>query len=296
LKKPVEIYEARKEILVAGTTGFRNAIAAGTGARVRQRRGIAAIRRRANRRAASNRATTPEISGPNESTGDASVVEESFRIKIMNRFRNQFLAALTPGVRILLILLTAVALAMFIGRLTRAFDLDGWLGLTAQQFWHGQIWRLVTYALLPAGILNFIMNAFALIVLGGWLERVRSRGELWIICVVSTAGAGLAAVLLPFAQLNGAGPMMFGLLAAWCFHCGHEKVSVFPFGEITVRQLALAAAVSLLFTAFSAGWQMATVMAVGGLSGWLYVWLWHKWLMSRAASVATSERISRLEL
>jgi hypothetical protein len=24
--------------------------------------------------------------------------------------------------------------------------------------------------------------------------------------------------------------------------------------------------------------------------------LWHKWLMSRAASVATSERISRLEL
>ena len=215
----------------------------------------------------------------------------------MNRFWNQFLATLTPGVRILLAVLTATALAAFIGRATVDFNLDEWLALTAQQFWHGQIWRLVTYALLPAGILNFIMNAFALIILGGWLERVRSRGELWIICAVSASGAGLAAVLLPFAQLTGAGPMMFGLLAAWCFHCGHEKVSVFPFGEMTVRQLALAAAAaSLLFTAISAGWQMATVMAAGGLSGWLYAWLWQKWLMSRASRVVPSERISRLEL
>ena len=215
----------------------------------------------------------------------------------MSRFWNQFLAALTPGVRILLAVLTATALGAFIGQATGIFNLDGWLALTAQHFWHGQIWRLVTYALLPAGILNFILNAFALIMLGGWLERVRSRGELWIICVVSATGAGLAAVLLPFAPLSGAGPMMFGLLAAWYFHCGHEKVSVFPFGEMTVRQLALvAAAVSLLFTAFSAGWQTAAVMSAGGLSGWIYVWFWHKWLMSRASRVVPSERISRLEL
>jgi membrane associated rhomboid family serine protease len=215
----------------------------------------------------------------------------------MSRFWNKFLTALTPGVRILLAMLTATALATFIGQATGAFNLDGWLALTAQHFWHGQIWRLVTYALLPTGILNFILNALALILLGGWLERVRSRGELWIICVVSAAGAGFAAVLLPFAPLSGAGPMMFGLFAAWYFHCGHEKVSVFPFGEMTVRQLALvAAAVSLLFTAFSAGWQTATVMALGGLSGWLYVWGWHKWLMSRTSRVVPSERISRLEL
>jgi membrane associated rhomboid family serine protease len=173
----------------------------------------------------------------------------------MSRFWNQFLAALTPGVRILLAVLTATALAAFIAQATGAFNLDG------------------------------------------WLERVRSRAELWIICSVSAAGAGLAAVLLPFAPLSGAGPMMFGLLAAWYFHCGHEKVSVFPFGEMTVRQVALvAAAVSLLFTAFSAGWQTATAMAADGLSGWLYVWGWHKWLMSRASRVVPSERISRLEL
>lgn len=214
----------------------------------------------------------------------------------MNRFWNQFLAALTPGVRVLLGVLTAVALATFIGKATRVLDLNGWLALGAQLFWHGQIWRLLTYALLPAGVLNFIFNAFALIVLGGWLERVRSKGGLWIICIVSAVGAGLAALLL-LVPLSGAGPMIFGLLAAWGFHCGHERISMFPFGEMTVRQLAWAAAtVSLLFTAFTAGWQMAAVMAAGGLSGWFYVWAWHKWLMSRASRIVPSERISRLEL
>jgi membrane associated rhomboid family serine protease len=91
--------------------------------------------------------------------------------------------------------------------------------------------------------------------------------------------------------------MIFGLLAAWCFLCGHERISVVPFGQMIAWHLAaVAGAVSLLFAAFSAGWRMAAVMAAGGLSGWLYVLLWHKWLMSRASRVVPSERISRLEL
>ena len=218
----------------------------------------------------------------------------------MKRLWQQFLDSLTPGVRVLLGVLTVAGLATFLGQWTRTFDLNGWLALTAQPFWHGQIWRLMAYALLPVGILNFIFNAFALIMLGGWLERARSRSELWIICAVSVAGAGLAEVLLPFSSaipLAGAGPMMFGLLAAWSFLCGHERVSMIPFGEMIVWYLAaVAGAASILLTIFSAGWRMAAVVAAGGLSGWLYVWLWHKWLMSRASRVVPSERISRLEL
>jgi len=218
----------------------------------------------------------------------------------MNRFWKQFLTSLTPGVRVLLAVLTVAALATLIGQLTHAFDLNGWLALSAQPFWHGQIWRLVTYAVLPAGLLNFIFNAFALVMLGGWLERVRSRSELWIICVVSAVGAGLAEVLLPFASSipqTSAGPMIFGLLAAWCFHCGHEKIFMIPFGEMLVWHLALVAgAASILFTLFSVGWRIAAVMAAGGLSGWLYVWLWGKWLMNRPGRNVHSERISRLEL
>jgi hypothetical protein len=47
---------------------------------------------------------------------------------------------------------------------------------------------------------------------------------------------------------------------------------------------------------FTAGLVTAIIMSAGGLTGWLYLWLKHKWLMSRASRVAHSERMSRLEL
>jgi len=41
---------------------------------------------------------------------------------------------------------------------------------------------------------------------------------------------------------------------------------------------------------------MVLVMASGGLTGWLYLWLCYKWLMARAGRTFQSERINRLEL
>jgi membrane associated rhomboid family serine protease len=117
---------------------------------------------------------------------------------------------------------------------------------------------------------------------------------------VAAAGAGLAKVLLQFSNplpLVGATPMMFGLLIGWGFLCGHESISMLPFGEMTVWKLVLfAGAVSFLIMVFTAGLVTAIIMVAGGLTGWLYLWLKHKWLMSRSGRVVPSERISRLEL
>jgi membrane associated rhomboid family serine protease len=218
----------------------------------------------------------------------------------MKNFWPRLLASLTPGTRMLLGLLAAFYLAAVIGKAAHFFDLYGWLALSGPTFWHGQIWRLVSYALLPAGILDFIMNGIALVLLGGLLERHWSRGEFWIYCAVAAAGAGLAKVLLQFSSpqpLVGAAPMIFGLLIAWGFLCGRENISLVPFGEMTVWKLVLVAgAVSFLIMFLTAGATTAVIMSAGGLGGWLYLWVKHKWLMSRAASVAHSERINRLEL
>jgi membrane associated rhomboid family serine protease len=184
--------------------------------------------------------------------------------------------------------------------MTHAFDLYGWLPLNGPKLWSGQIWRLVTYALLPAGILDFLMNGIALVMLGGLLERHWSRGQFWLYCLVAAAGAGLAKILLHHFSpmpLVGAAPMMFGLLIGWGFLCGRENITIMPFGEMTVWKLVLvASAVSFLIMFFTAGLVTAIIMSAGGLAGWLYLWLKHKWLMSRASRVAHSERISRLEL
>jgi hypothetical protein len=47
---------------------------------------------------------------------------------------------------------------------------------------------------------------------------------------------------------------------------------------------------------FTAGLVPALILLAGGLTGYLYLWLKHQWLMNRTGSVVHSERISRLEL
>lgn len=218
----------------------------------------------------------------------------------MKQAWQRFLAMLTPGVRILLCLLWAIYLAAVIGRVARIYDLYGWLALSGPAFWSGQVWRVATFVLLPVGVLNFLMNSLALVMLGGLLERHWSRGEFWRYCLVTTLGAGVTFVCLQFSSpvpFVGAAPMVFGLLVAWGFVCGHEVINLLVVGEITVWKLVLGAAViSLLVMALTGGLVMALVMAAGGLTGFVYLWLKHKWLMSRPSSIAQSERINRLEL
>ena len=217
----------------------------------------------------------------------------------MKTFWQRFTAALTPGVRMLLVLLAAAYLLALLGKFTRTVDLYRWLAVDAPDFWHGQIWRVLTYALLPVGVLDFLTNGFALVILGSMLERHWTRGELWLFCGVAAAGAGLASVFLGVGTppLAGASPMVFGLLVAWAFVSGHEVVLVPLFGQVTVwRMVLILAAMDLLIMAFSAGVTMALITSSGGLTGWLYLWVCHKWLMARASRTFQSERINRLEL
>ncbi len=205
-----------------------------------------------------------------------------------------------PGTRTLLVLLAVVYGAAVVGSLTHSFSLADWLTLSGPKFWSGQIWRLASYTLLSAGILDFIMNSIALVCLGGMLERHWSRVEFWLYCLVAAAGAGLVKVLMQWSSpqpLIGLAPVIFGLLIAWGFLCGRQNVAMVLFGEITVWKLVLtAAAIGLLIMFLTAGLITAMIMAAAGLSGWLYLWLKHKWLMLRPGSVVQSNRISRLEL
>ncbi|MDE3068915.1 MAG: rhomboid family intramembrane serine protease [Verrucomicrobiota bacterium] len=217
----------------------------------------------------------------------------------MKRFWNTFCAWLTPGVRGVLCVLAAAYAADLGDRFTHACNLRGWLALSGADFWRGQVWRIITYPLLPVSPLDFFINGILIIMLGRWLERHWSRGQLWTCCGVAAVGAGLVKVLLqPFdaLSLSGAAPLVFGLLAAWGWLAGREKVS-FGFGEMTARQAALlAAAASFLMILLSAGLVQAVILLSGGAIALGYLWLRLKLLLRRESWIVKSERMSRLEL
>ena len=183
------------------------------------------------------------------------------------------------------------------GKFSSLFDLSHWLAVNAADIWHGQVWRLIAYPLLPVGVLDFLMNSFALVLLGSQLERHWTRGQLIWFCVIAAAGAGSTQVTLSPLPLIGAAPMIFGLLIGWAVVCGHEVLRFPIFGQMSVRQMVtIFSAVSSVTMVFSAGWLRTTVLLSGGVTGWFYLWLQHKWLMARASQSVQSERISRLEL
>ena len=212
----------------------------------------------------------------------------------------RFLTALPPGVRALLVFLTVLGMAGAMGNFSKAYDLHAALALSPPAFWKGQVWQAVTYALLPAGIFDFLMNGFMLAVLGAWVERAWSRRGLWTYCLITAMGTGLAkAVLTPSSNdvLTGTGGVVLGLIAAWVRLCGNGRVQLLGVGEMPVRQTAALVAAATLGLAFAtAGLMNALVAFSGALVGWLYLSVRWKFNSSQRSRIVVNERVSRLEL
>ena len=218
----------------------------------------------------------------------------------MRLFWHRFLQSLTPGVRAALGVLAVAYLAEVIGRWSSTYDLSAWLALSGPAFWKGRVWSVVTFVLLPAGLLDFLFNGMMIACLGPLIERVWSRGELWSYCLITAVGAGLVKVVLQPANpalLTGTGPVVFGLLAAWARLYGREEIRLGFIWQTTARQAALVlAGITFLMMAARAGLVEAVVTLSGGLVGWLYLSLRWKVNLARRSRPVTSERMSRLEL
>src|SRR6266576_3682890 len=59
------------------------------------------------------------------------------------------------------------------------FNLYDWLALDPDAVWHGQVWRMVTYAFLAAGILDWVISFFWMATLVAVLGKHWSGGKLW---------------------------------------------------------------------------------------------------------------------
>lgn len=191
-------------------------------------------------------------------------------------------------------------LAEAVGRWSSAYDLSAWLALKGPAFWKGRVWSVVTYVLIPAGIMDFLFNGMLIACVGPLIERAWSRGELWSYCLITAAGAGLVKVALQPSSpvlLTGTGPVVFGLLAAWARLYGGAEIRLGLIWQTTARRAALLlAAITFLMMAANGGLINAVVTLSGGLVGWFYLSLRWKANLARRSRPVTSERMSRLEL
>jgi membrane associated rhomboid family serine protease len=218
----------------------------------------------------------------------------------MKTLFNRFFSSLPVGSRLLVLLFALGFPLAMVGQHTRAFALAEWVDMSPALFWHGEVWRAVSYAFLANGVVDWVVSLFWLATLVSVLGRNWSGRELWVFCLVPTlTGALLLAVVRPGMQdgVVGNSAMIFGLLAAWYRLYGRERLILLGIGELSVRQAAiLVAFIELLITGFGLGWLVTAIMLCGGAAGWLYLVLRSKHALSRRSQTVDSERIARLEL
>jgi len=176
-----------------------------------------------------------------------------------------------------------------------------WLGLSPALVWKGQVWRLMSYALVGGGVLGWAINLFWFTTLISILRNDWSSLSFWICCLVAAAGGALPVVLIyPHADVPvlAAGAVVFALLAAWDRFYRRERLIMLGIGEVSVRQAAIFIAVlNAVICFFScSGWLFTLAMFCGGAVGWLWLAVGQRRVMSRGSQVVESQRTARLEL
>jgi rhomboid protease GluP len=189
--------------------------------------------------------------------------QEPVRIKVPDR---------KPVVTFVLIGITVVFYAVqFIVQTSVGYDLLFLLGGKINQaIMLGEIWRLITPALLHSSILHIALNMYALYIIGRRLERFYGHMRFLALYLLSAfAGNVLSFVLTPGASL-GASTAIFGLLAAeGVFILQNRKL----FGPARTRQMLINLGVILVINlsyGFMSGTNVDNLGHIGGLLGGVF--------------------------
>jgi membrane associated rhomboid family serine protease len=118
----------------------------------------------------------------------------------------QALAKRFPRVTFALIAVCFLVFAFLDGSGPQGQALKAWLSDGSREVWHGELWRVFTYAFLHANITHLLVNMLALYSLGGFLEGLLGgRRYLGVYCA-SAVGGGLATAVAGALRAVAGGP------------------------------------------------------------------------------------------
>jgi len=208
----------------------------------------------------------------------------------------KFFMSIPTGVRLILAATTVCYITALLLGHYRVCDLYAWLALSPPDVWHGHVWQLLTYWMLPGGWLPYVLNVTFFLMMAPILEKEWSRRELWLFCLVNAVGAGLAKTLIPTAGgMAGMLAINYGLLVAWIKMFRYEKVLFLGRWPASVWTMAVVVVIISLLLSYPCGLINALLSLFGAVSAWIYLTTRWKKNMSGRASAHASERINRLE-
>ncbi len=121
-----------------------------------------------------------------------------------------------PHVTVAIIAICFLLFALTSGNDARAQQLFALLCNRPDKVGHGELWRLLTYALLhdPRNPTHLIVNMLSLYSLGSFLEPMLGRRRMGLLCAVTAVAGGVASALFSHAISVGASGAVWGLVGA----------------------------------------------------------------------------------
>jgi membrane associated rhomboid family serine protease len=185
-------------------------------------------------------------------------------------------------IRRLVLANVAVFLALVllgIGAPKAASSLADHLALTPYAVLHGQVWQIVTYSFLHAGILDILFAMLSLWFIGSYLESALGAGWTAELYFLSVAGAALTAIavsytgilhLTPRMAIAGSSGGIFGAFVAFAVLFGDQEMMLFPL-PFRIRAKYLVAIYILLSIAFMLRGSLESIASLGGAGcGYLF--------------------------
>jgi rhomboid family protein len=162
--------------------------------------------------------------------------------------------------------------------------LTDWLGLqTPAVLQRLEVWRLVTYMFLHAGIFHLLFNMLALWMFGAELERIwgtRYFLKFYFVTGIGAAVLTLLFSLLPFAlarslqayNIIGASGAIYGLLLAYGLYFPDRPIYMYLVFPIPAKYFVMIMGVIAFYSSLSVSSGIANATHLGGLLvGYLYL-------------------------
>ena len=191
-------------------------------------------------------------------TSDINKKNKEDAVKVDEVFKRK-----TPYITIGLILINTI---IFI--LTAFFDYQNYF-IDKYSVWgeavvkNGEIFRLITGTFIHGNVMHFILNMYALYVVGSQMESFLGKTKYTIVYFFSALTGSLFSIVLNDVRSIGASGAIFGLLGSLLYFGYHYRVYL---GSVIKSQIIPIIAINLLF-GFLANGSIDNYAHVGGLIG-----------------------------